>query len=48
MAYDTGELSLQAKCHIRLKRTFEGEEYEKIVETTVGRVIFNQAIPRCV
>ena len=46
MAYDTGELSLQAKCHIRLKRTFEGEEYEKIVETTVGRVIFNQAIPQ--
>ena len=46
MAYATGELSLQAKCHIRLKRTWQGEEYQKIVETTIGRVIFNNAIPQ--
>src|SRR5699024_8157172 len=26
MAYATGELSLQAKCHIRLTRTWQGEE----------------------
>ena len=41
MAYATGELSLQAKCHIRLTRTWQGEEHQKVVETTIGRVIFN-------
>ena len=46
MAYDTGNLSLQAKCFIRLKRTFQGKEYEKVVETSIGRVIFNMAIPQ--
>ena len=46
MAYATGELSLQAKCHIRLTRTWQGEEHQKVVETTIGRVIFNQAIPQ--
>ena len=46
MAYATGELSLQAKCHIRLPRERDGVEIQKIVETTIGRVIFNQAIPR--
>ena len=45
MAYAAGELSLQAKCHIRLTRTWQGEEHQKVVETTIGRVIFNQAIP---
>ncbi len=46
MAYATGELSLQAKCHIRLSRMWQGEEHHKVVETTIGRVIFNQAIPQ--
>ncbi len=46
MAYDTGNLSLQARCKIRMKRTFEGKEYEKIVETSIGRMIFNMAIPQ--
>ena len=46
MAYDVGELSLQAVCRIRLKRTFEGKEYTKLVETTIGRIIFNEAIPQ--
>ena len=46
MAYQTGVLSLQAKCHIRLKRYIEGAWRTKIVETTIGRVIFNDAIPQ--
>ena len=46
MAYDTGELSLQAKVKIRMKRTFDGQEYERLVETSIGRVIFNNAIPQ--
>ena len=32
MAYGTGELSLQAKCHIRMTRVFEGEEYTRMIE----------------
>ena len=46
MAYQTGELSLQALCHIRMTREFEGETITRIVETTIGKIIFNQAIPQ--
>ena len=46
MAYATGELALQAECYIRMTRTFEGQEYKKIVKTSIGRVIFNHAIPQ--
>jgi DNA-directed RNA polymerase subunit beta' len=46
MAYQTGELSLQAKCRIRLKRVIDGRDDYRIVETTIGRVIFNEAVPQ--
>ena len=46
MAYQTGEIALQAKVKIRLEREWNGEKRRKIVETTVGRVIFNNAIPQ--
>ena len=46
MAYQTGELSLQAKCHIRMFRTIDGVEHSRLIETTIGRVIFNEAIPQ--
>ena len=47
MAYQTGVLSLQAKCRIRLqRRDEEGALHSKIVETTIGRIIFNNAIPQ--
>ena len=46
MAYDTGYISLQAKVKIRMKRMFQGREYTKLVETSIGRVIFNQAVPQ--
>ncbi|MBR5985155.1 MAG: DNA-directed RNA polymerase subunit beta' [Clostridia bacterium] len=46
MAYDMGELSLQAECYIRMEREFEGKKYSKLVKTTIGRVIFNEAIPQ--
>ncbi|MGH2625304.1 MAG: DNA-directed RNA polymerase subunit beta', partial [Anaerolineales bacterium] len=39
MAYETGTVDLHAKVKVRLAR--DGE----IVETTIGRVIFNEAIP---
>ena len=50
MAYDAKAISLHAK--IKVRRTLElGEEtisklVEKLVETTVGRIIFNQPIPQ--
>ncbi len=46
MAYQTGDISLQARVKIRLEREWQGEKRRKIVETTVGRVIFNNAIPQ--
>ena len=46
MAYQTGVLSLQARCHIRLRKYINGEWHSRIVETTIGRLIFNEAIPQ--
>ena len=46
MAYQTGEVALHAKVKIRLARTWQGQTYRKIVDTSVGRVIFNNAIPQ--
>jgi DNA-directed RNA polymerase subunit beta' len=46
MAYQTGEIALQARVKIRLEREWNGEKRRKIVDTTVGRVIFNNAIPQ--
>ncbi len=46
MAYQTGDVSLQAKVKIRLTREFEGKTYRRVVDTTVGKVIFNNAIPQ--
>ena len=46
MAYETGELSLQAECNIRMEREFEGETHTRIIKTTIGRIIFNNAIPQ--
>ncbi|MBQ8971774.1 MAG: DNA-directed RNA polymerase subunit beta' [Clostridia bacterium] len=46
MAYATGELALEAPCHIRMTKVIDGTEYSRIVDTTIGRIIFNQAIPQ--
>ena len=46
MAYGTGELALEAPCHIRMTKVINGEKHSRIVDTTIGRVIFNQAIPQ--
>ena len=46
MAYATGDLALEAPCRIRMKKTIDGEEYTRIIDTTIGRVIFNEAIPQ--
>ncbi|MBQ9716045.1 MAG: DNA-directed RNA polymerase subunit beta' [Clostridia bacterium] len=46
MAYQVGEIELQAMVRVRVEREFEGETVSGIVETTVGRIIFNKAIPQ--
>ncbi len=46
MAYQTGEVALQAPVKIRIERTWKGEKRRKVIDTTVGRVIFNNAIPQ--
>jgi len=46
MAYQTGALSLHAMCKIRIEREFEGKKYQKVVDTSIGRIIFNNALPQ--
>ena len=46
MAYQTGNVSLQAPIKVRMTGVWEGETVSKILDTTVGRIIFNQSIPQ--
>ena len=46
MAYQTGSLSLHALVKIRIEREFEGEKYRKVINTSIGRLIFNNALPQ--
>ncbi len=46
LAYGTGELGLQSLVKVRVTREVNGVEKTGMIETTVGRIIFNQAIPQ--
>ena len=46
MAYQVGEIELQSIINVRVKKEFKGEPVSGIVKTTVGRIIFNEAIPQ--
>lgn len=46
LAYENGELSLQAKINLRRTVEFEGQKYTGRIETTLGRIIFNSVIPQ--
>ena len=46
MAYQTGSLSLHAYVKIRVEREFNGEKYRKVINTSIGRLIFNNALPQ--
>ncbi|MBR2413949.1 MAG: DNA-directed RNA polymerase subunit beta' [Clostridia bacterium] len=46
MAYDEGYLGLHAPIKIRMTKEIDGVEYTGLVETTLGRVIFNRPIPQ--
>ncbi len=46
MAYSTGNLGLHAKIKVRVEREVDGEIKSKIIDATLGRLIFNQQIPQ--
>ena len=46
IAYQTQNLHIQAKIKVRLEKEVDGKKYSKIVETTVGRLLFNEQIPQ--
>ncbi|MBR4110193.1 MAG: DNA-directed RNA polymerase subunit beta' [Clostridia bacterium] len=46
MAYINKDISIHAKIKIRMSREVDGEMKYKIVDTTIGKVIFNQSIPQ--
>ncbi len=46
MAYEMGQVALQAPIKCRICRTIDGEVRHKIIDTTVGKLIFNSIIPQ--
>lgn len=46
MAYDNGYVSLHAKIKVKMTRDVDGVKKSKVIETTVGKLIFNEAIPQ--
>jgi DNA-directed RNA polymerase subunit beta' len=46
MAYDAGYVGLHARIKVRLNKVVDGVPRTKIIEATVGRLIFNEAIPQ--
>lgn len=47
MAFQTNNLALQAKIQVRLSVEEDGKTYTTREETSVGRILFNNAIPQC-
>ena len=45
MAYQTGLVSLHSKVWVRVQKEIDGKMYSTRLNTTVGRMIFNQVIP---
>ena len=46
MAYDCGDVGLHAPIKVRIEKNINGEIKERIIESTVGRLIFNEVIPQ--
>ena len=46
LAYDAGVVTLHSPIKVRMYREVDGEMRHKLVETTVGRLIYNEAIPQ--
>ena len=46
MAYDAGYVSLHAKIKVKVSKTIGTKTVSKIIDATVGRLIFNSVIPQ--
>ena len=46
MAYYEGDLGLHARMKVRMTKEINGEKVTKLVETTLGKIIFNNPVPQ--
>ena len=46
MAYNEGSVGLHAPIRLRVTKTIDGVEVKRVIDTTVGRIIFNEPIPQ--
>ena len=46
MAYDNGDVSLQAAIKVKITKQIGDRQVSKIIDATVGRLIFNENIPQ--
>ncbi|MCT8976517.1 DNA-directed RNA polymerase subunit beta' [Clostridium sp. CX1] len=46
MAYQLSEISIHAKIRVKMVKIKDGKEITGIIETTPGKIIFNEAIPQ--
>ena len=46
MAYNEGSVGLHAPIRLRVTKTIDGVEAKRVIDTTVGRIIFNEPIPQ--
>ena len=46
MAYENHEVAIHAKIFVRIEKEIDGELQHGKIETSVGRIIFNQGIPQ--
>ncbi|MDD3946421.1 MAG: DNA-directed RNA polymerase subunit beta' [Clostridia bacterium] len=46
MAYQIGDIELQARINVRIKKEIDGMVYRRLIPITAGKIIFNEAIPQ--
>ena len=46
MAYNEGSVGLHAPIRLRVTKTIDGVEVKRVIDSTVGRIIFNEPIPQ--
>jgi DNA-directed RNA polymerase subunit beta' len=46
MAYQEGEVTLHAAVKVRVEKLIDGKMESKVIDATVGRIIFNEPIPQ--
>lgn len=46
MAYQLGEIDLHAKIKVKVNKVYNGKEVSGIIDTTAGKIIFNESIPQ--